>query len=85
MSYTVLISKRAERDLEALAPPTQNRLRSRIRALADDPFPPGRKKLAGQSAGNWRIRVGDFRVLYTVQQETVTILVLRVRNRKDAY
>ena len=85
MAYTVLIAKRAERDLGALAPSTQDRIRSRIEALADEPFPPGRKKLSGQYTGTWRVRIGDFRVLYDVQQEIVTVLVLRVRNRKDAY
>ena len=85
MAYTVLVSSRAARDLRSLDTQTRRRVQTHLEALADDPFPPGRKKLQGQTAETWRIRVGEFRILYDVDQSTVTVLVLRVRNRKDAY
>lgn len=85
MTYTVLVSSQAARDLRALDAATRRRIQGKIEGLATDPFPPGRKKLKGQTGDVWRIRVGDFRVLYDVEQASVTVLVLRVRNRKNVY
>ena len=55
-----------------------------IRELAAEPRPRGSRKLAGDDAP-YRIRIGDYRVIYEVDDVTREILVTRVRHRKDAY
>jgi len=59
-------------------------LRKPIRALAADPRPPGRKKLASTS-DYYRIRVGDYRVLYAVRDREVLVLVIKVGYRREVY
>jgi mRNA interferase RelE/StbE len=83
--YAVLLSRRAQKDLRNLGAAQRNRLVAHIEALADDPFPPGRKKLKGQRGDYWRVRVGDFRILYEVNQGELVVLVLRALDRKEAY
>ena len=83
--YRVLVSSRAQKDLRKLPPRDRDRIVVRLRQLGDDPFPDGRKKLKGQMGDYWRIRVGDFRVIYGVEQGDLVVLVLRAVNRKDAY
>lgn len=51
--------------------------------LADDPRPPGSKKLVGSD--DWRIRVGDYRVVYAVDDDVVVVVVVRVSHRSSAY
>lgn len=65
MRYSVLLSPGAERDLGALDKPVQRRVVARIEALAENPRPAGVTKLQGE-ANAWRIRVGDYRVLYAI-------------------
>jgi len=83
--YTVIVSNRAQKDLRKLPKATRDEILSPIQALADDPFPPGRKKLKGKLGDYWRIRVGNYRILYEVEQKTITVYVLRIRDRKQAY
>jgi mRNA interferase RelE/StbE len=83
--YTVLLSRRAQKDLRKLAPKQRNKIVAQVEALAEDPFPPGRKKLKGQHGDYWRIRVGDYRVIYEVEQDDLVVLVLRALDRKEAY
>lgn len=52
--------------------------------LAETPRPPGTKKLAGM-ADRWRIRVGDYRIIYDIRDGMLTILVVKVGHRKDVY
>ena len=82
--YEVLIERRAERDLKRLTADVFGRIVAAIRALADNPRPVGCKKLAG-SDKDWRIRVGDFRVLYEIDDKVRVVRVMRVRHRRDAY
>jgi mRNA interferase RelE/StbE len=60
-----------------------DRVEPRISALAGDPRPPGCQKLTGTDM--YRIRVGDHRIVYRVNDGTHTILIVRVRHRRDAY
>ena len=82
--YEVLLEKQAERDLRGLQPDLFNRVIPEIRALAENPRPPGCRKLKG-SSGDWRIRVGDHRVLYEIDNRLRVVGVLRIRHRKEAY
>lgn len=77
-------TRRAERDLVALPPFVRGRLRPRIDALGRKPRPPGAKKLAG-GEDIYRLRVGDYRVLYQIQDDDVLVLVVRVGHRRMIY
>lgn len=83
MIYTVLFTRAAAKDLAALDRPVRTRVVRRIEALADHPRPPGCTALQGLPG--YRIRIGDWRVLYTVTDETVTVLVVRVGPRGQVY
>ena len=82
--YRLLIKRAAERDLRRLPRPLFNRLNRQILALSEDPRPPGAKKLKGRLEG-WRVRVGQYRILYQIDDETQTITIARVRHRRDVY
>ncbi len=84
MAYTVEFSPGAARDFRKLAREIQHRLRPRIDALADNPRPGGAKKLSGGHE-LWRIRVGDYRIVYEVRDRTLVVLVVRVAHRREAY
>lgn len=84
MGYTVLFKPSAARDFERLPRDMQRRLARRIDALADDPYPAGARKL--QAAENlFRVRVGDYRVLYQVLARRLVVLVVRVGHCGDVY
>lgn len=82
-TYRVELTRRAERDLLALPAPNLRRIIARIDALAKDPRPPGCAKLADDDI--YRIRVGDYRILYQVRNRVLTILVVAVGHRRDVY
>ena len=60
-----------------------HRILVRIKALADDPHPPGCEKLAGQES--YRIRQGNYRVVYTIDDDRVIVEIVRVGHRSDVY
>jgi mRNA interferase RelE/StbE len=69
--------------LEKLPSDVQARILAAIDSLQDDPRPRGSKKLKGSE--EYRVRVGDYRVIYEIHEKTVVILIVRVSHRKDAY
>jgi mRNA interferase RelE/StbE len=82
--YGIQILPSAERELAALDSPIQRRIAARIDALADTPRPSGAKKLQG-GKDTWRVRVGDYRILYEVVDERVIVLVVKVGHRREVY
>ena len=82
--YRVHFAGRAERAFRKLSPEVQRRLDPAILALADQPRPPGCLKLSGQDS-LWRIRVGDYRIVYQIQDEILLILVVNVGHRREIY
>ncbi len=82
-SYRVLIKPSAVKELEAAPPAVRRRLVARIRALASDPRPPGCEKLTGRE--QYRVRQGTWRILYTVDDDVVTVVVVKVGHRRDVY
>ena len=83
--YEVRIAPSALKDLERLDQKRdRDRITEHIEALADNPRTPGSKKLKG-TADLYRIRVGDFRVIYSIDDAVVRVLVLRIGNRRDIY
>lgn len=84
MAYAVEFTARAARDLKAIARPDQIRIAKRIDGLTENPRPYGVRKLGGEE-DLYRIRVGDFRVIYTIENRRLVVLVIRIGNRRDVY
>jgi mRNA interferase RelE/StbE len=82
--YKVSITSSAERDLKRLDRPVKNRIVSAILALASNPWPHGCLKVKS-AEGVWRIRVGDWRVGYEVDDSASEVLVLKIAYRSDFY
>jgi mRNA interferase RelE/StbE len=81
--YRVDLTKRARKDLDDLPDAIVSRILARLEQLKLDPRPGDVKKLKGREA--WRIRVGDYRVIYTLDDKTLLVLVVRVGHRRDIY
>jgi len=81
--YTVVIAKQARKQLIGLQRETAERVLQKIEALAVKPRPPDCKKLKGREA--WRLRVGDYRVICTVHDVSVVVVVVDVGHRRDIY
>jgi mRNA interferase RelE/StbE len=85
MRFRVEISSRARRDIRRFDQQIRNRLESAINGLAENPYPRGSLKLKGYDR-TWRIRVGNFRVLYDVYEDLVLVVVLKADRRgEDTY
>ena len=84
MAYRIQFKPLALRQLEKLPREAQKKLSARIEALRDDPFPPGCKKMAAVPDA-WRIRAGDYRVVYQVHRGVLLVLVLAVGHRSEVY
>ena len=82
--YRIQILPRAERELAALPQDAQQRIDARIQSLADNPRPPGVEKLAGEE-GFYRVRAGGYRVVYSVQDDVLLVLVVRIGHRGEVY
>lgn len=82
--YRVLLERAAEKDLTRLSSEVHARVIAAIQALAANPRPSGCRKLAG-SKSDWRIRVGDYRVVYEIADEIRIVRVNRVRHRREVY
>ena len=82
--YRVLLERAAEKDLSRLSSEMHDRVIAAIQALANNPRPPGCRKLAG-SKNDWRIRVGDYRVIYEIADTIRIVRVNRVRHRREVY
>ena len=83
MTYSVSILRSAQKSLGSVSPTLQDRIVAAIRRLASNPHPPGVKKLSGRAA--WRIRVGDYRILYEINDADLTILVVDIGHRREIY
>lgn len=82
--YRVEIARRAIKSIARLPRKEQLRVRAAIDLLADDPRPPGCVAMAGEDSV-YRVRVGDYRILYEVIDERLVIQVVRVGHRRDVY
>ena len=84
-SYRILIKKSAAKELEAIAgKKDRERITQRILALADNPRPVGVEKLSG-TAEKYRIRQGNFRILYEIQDDALIVYVVQIGDRKEVY
>ncbi len=83
MSWRVEVQRFAEKELANLSSQARERIVEKLRAMTENPFPQGFKKLKGSDG--YRIRVGDYRVLYRVDHATQIIRVGVIGHRKDVY
>ena len=83
MNYQVFILRSAQRALAKLSKPNYQRVKDAIEALASNPRPPGCKKLVQRDG--WRIRVGDYRIIYEIDDLRRVVTVLDVGHRSDIY
>lgn len=84
MNYRIEFAPSAAREFRRLPADVRTRISRKIDQLATNPRPPGCKKLAGP-ADRWRIRIGDYRVIYDIHDQLLRILVLTVGHRGDVY
>lgn len=84
-SYRVLIKKSAAKELAVIAGrKDRQRIVERIRSLVNDPRPPGVEKLSGTKE-KYRIRQGDYRILYEIEDDVLVVYVVKVGHRRDVY
>lgn len=83
MASAVLILRRAQKELGQLPGGDYERVRDAVGALAENPRPPGSIKLTGREG--WRMRVGNYRVIYEIDDEQSVVTVLHIGHRCDVY
>ena len=83
MSYEVGILQNAEKEMARLAPLVHTRISGRILSLEDNPRPRGSKKLSGRD--EYRLRVGAYRVLYTIDDKNNIVTIFAIGHRREVY
>ncbi len=84
MTYRIFLSPAAARQLRKFDPVARRRIQAVIDLLAENPRPPAAVQLVG-GAGEWRVRSGDYRVIYEIHDSELVVLVLHAAHRRDAY
>jgi len=82
--YRLLITRQVEKQLDALPQQVAGRVEQRIETLHADPRPFGFKKLKGYT-DTYRVRVGNYRIIYSIDDRSQTVTLLTIDNRKDVY
>ena len=80
-SYRVLLKRSAVKELEVLPLTDRRRIAGKIQRLERDPRPPGVEKLSGQD--RYRLRQGDYRVLYSIQDASTTVTIVKIGHRRE--
>ena len=84
MAYSVHLAPAAERQLKALEKPVRARIVRRLQKLEETPRPQGVEKLSGAD-DLYRIREGEYRIIYTIKDKELLVLVVKIGHRKDVY
>jgi mRNA interferase RelE/StbE len=84
VTFDVRLAPAAERQLRKLDPAGRRRVQAALDLLAEDPRPPSARQLVG-GAGEWRVRTGDFRIIYEIQDQQLLVLVVKIGYRRDVY
>ena len=82
--YTIEYSPAAKRDILKLEKTVQKSIIEKMESLIPNPYPPDSVKIEG-SKDFYRVREGNYRIIYTVEEGEITVLVLRIRDRKEIY
>lgn len=83
MAYRLEVSRTVHRQIGRLSARTQERINEAITRLAENPRPPGVRKLTAREG--YRIRVGDYRILYLINDDSEQVIIYRVKGRGDVY
>jgi mRNA interferase RelE/StbE len=83
MTYRIEVSRRAAKAVTSLDKPLRRKILAAIEGLAGNPRPAGCKKLAGQEA--WRIRVGDYHIIYEIHDQVLLVIVVDLGHRREIY
>ncbi len=83
MRYKIEILRSAQKQLSKIQHQQQNQIIENIRKLSENPRPSGCKKLSARPA--WRIRIGDYRVIYEIKDDCLLVLVITIGHRKEVY
>lgn len=84
MTYRITFAPSAARQLRKFDPPARRRIEAAVDLLATEPRPPAATQMVG-GAGEWRVRTGDYRIIYEIHDGELVVLVLRVGHRRDIY
>jgi mRNA interferase RelE/StbE len=84
MTYRVEVAPAALRQLRTLDHPSRRRVQAAIEILREEPRPSGATKLVGGD-GEWRVRTGDFRIVYEIQEQVLLVLAVAVGHRREIY
>ena len=84
MRYQIIIKPTAEKSMDKIPLPVRRRVADAIEELRSDPRPAGVVKLAGDE-NLWRIKIGNYRVVYEIHDDRLVVFVLRAAHRKDVY
>jgi mRNA interferase RelE/StbE len=83
LTHRLIIPRSAEKEIEKLPSPVRKRVHAKIKSLTEEPYQPGTRKIAGH--GIFRVRVGDYRIVYEVDDSQRRVTISRVRHRSEAY
>lgn len=83
MTHTVDLQL-VQKTMDRMETSARKRILRAANSLAHNPRPPGARKLSGM-ADTWRIRVGDYRILYTIEDDQLIVLVIKIGHRRDVY
>jgi mRNA interferase RelE/StbE len=91
MKYHLVLTSSAERELKKLSPQLQDEIFEKIESLQNNPRPQGYKKLTNFKVPNlklkplYRVRVGEYRIVYAIQDNVITVTIAKIANRKEVY
>lgn len=85
MKYQVIFIRKVAKAIRQLNKRDIQRIIEKAESLAEDPRPEGSKKLSGTKADFWRIRVGNYRIIYLIEDEIRIVKITKVGHRKDIY
>ena len=83
--YTIVIRETVKKELKEIPDADYKKIRTIIISLSENPFPHGYLKLEGFDSKLYRIRKGDYRIIYSVEHQIVTVTILKIAHRKDVY
>jgi mRNA interferase RelE/StbE len=84
VTYRVSLAPSAARELRKFDPDVRRRIQAALELLAAEPRPPAATRLVGGS-GAWRVRTGNYRIVYEINDDRLLILVLRMAHRREVY